>query len=242
VKPIYKFFLILVVALIGFLSFLNHSFFDYKVGFFTFLAILLPFSLRFLGIANSLIAVVALRISLFLYGGFLFLIPSTFGIPTLIYAFCWHLERERSEKASLLKILINIVLPICCVTLFFCWPGIGLGALYSFYWLIVPAVFAFQVLSDRSHRFDFLLTTTRIVFIQHAIGSIIWLFLFPSTSEKWLALIPVVALEKITLVATIVIFGFAINCCQSMIKNRQNLFSLTVKKNVFKKRKSLCSI
>jgi hypothetical protein len=42
-------------------------------------------------------------------------------------------------------------------------------------------------------------SSLRITFITHAIGSVLWLYAMPSTPIFWLALIPIVALERFCL-------------------------------------------
>ena len=243
-KPIYKLFLFFAATAAGLLAFKNHStnIFSGKIHFFAILLVLLPFFIKFFGITNSLAAAAALRIGLFLTGKSIHLIPTTFYVPTLVYAFCWNLERKRSTQTSILKGLISVVLPIFCIILFFSFPGVELGALYSLYWLIPPTIFTFQTLYEHSHRYNFLLTVTRIAFIQHAVGSIFWLYLFPITPEKWLALIPVVATEKVELITSIATLNIIISLCRSATENWQELLSIRISGKIFQKRKSSCNI
>ncbi len=61
---------------------------------------------------------------------------------------------------------------------------------YSLYWLIPVMLYA---LGSRS-LFNESLGAT---FVQHAVGSVLWLYLVPTTSALWISLIPVVAVERL---------------------------------------------
>jgi len=80
------------------------------------------------------------------------------------------------------------LIPVACMALFVLHP-IGQQAwFYSLYWLI-PIAAAF---SDR-----LFLKSLGSTFTAHAIGSIAFLYLLPSVPELWIALIPVVFVERI---------------------------------------------
>ncbi len=50
---------------------------------------------------------------------------------------------------------------------------------------------------------NFLTRALQSTFLQHAAGSLIWVSLIPLASEQWLALIPVVAIERLLAVCSI---------------------------------------
>ncbi len=56
-------------------------------------------------------------------------------------------------------------------------------------------------------------------FIAHAVGSVIWLYTVPMVASAWLALIPIVACERLLYTAGIVMGDAVINYCVSVNKN-----------------------
>ncbi len=126
----------------------------------------------------------------------------TLGIPTIIATLCWISETQTTRIAQ----IVNVILPIACM-IAFCWHPVGQQAFaYSLYWLIPPALFAnknlFRVFAKgarRSYILNSLSPAIRITFITHAVGSILWLYTVPTTSTYWIALIPVVAFERLYL-------------------------------------------
>ncbi|MCX8196934.1 MAG: hypothetical protein N3G80_01310 [Candidatus Micrarchaeota archaeon] len=85
--------------------------------------------------------------------------------------------------------LHSAVVPLLCMIAFILHPVGGQAWFYSLYWLI-PAL----VLLVPENLFARSLGAT---FTAHSIGSIIWLYSFPSTPEFWIALIPIVAFERL---------------------------------------------
>ncbi len=84
---------------------------------------------------------------------------------------------------------LHVVFPLLAMALFVLSPN-GQGAWsYSLYWLI-PVGVAFM----RPSLFGRALQST---FVAHAAGSVMWAYLTPLTSTMWLALIPVVAVERL---------------------------------------------
>jgi len=104
----------------------------------------------------------------------------TFGIPSFFAALYW-------AKPSFWT---RLVVPIVCMVLFGLHP-IGYEALpYTFYWFIPMALYLFR----RDTIFSNALGST---FVQHAVGSVIWLYSTPTTPAMWLSLIPEVARERL---------------------------------------------
>ena len=86
--------------------------------------------------------------------------------------------------------------------------------LYTLYWFIPIAI----SLMASKHPF---LRALRGTFIAHAVGSVIWIYTVPMAAEQWLALIPVVALERSTfaLGATLLYYLIAYLSIKSKQKN-----------------------
>jgi hypothetical protein len=88
--------------------------------------------------------------------------------------------------------------PLLCIMLFIIHPTGNQAWMYSMYWLI-PLIVAY---SNNRHIYAQALGST---FIAHAVGSVIWLYTVPMTTEQWIQLIPIVALERCTYAAGIVV-------------------------------------
>lgn len=87
-----------------------------------------------------------------------------------------------------------------CSLLFICHPTGSRAWVYTLVWLI-PLL----ALKNQSHFFGQSLVST---FVAHATGSVIWLYagLGPTSAAGWVALIPLVIIERI-LLAGIMAFG-----------------------------------
>lgn len=132
---------------------------------------------------------------------FLGSIPVTLGIPTMLATLSWttaSTNKSSSISSIVLDVALHLLLPLACIGLFITHTGNGAGA-YAFYWFIPMIAWALRYTTTGSHSFIVALQST---FIAHATGSIIWLFTMPMTSEQWLALIPLVAVERLTIAAS----------------------------------------
>lgn len=99
----------------------------------------------------------------------------------------------------------SLAIPLIAMALFVLNPIGSQAWAYSLYWLI--PVFCAIVKPD-SLFFKALGAT----FMAHCIGSIVWLyFVNPMTPELWLALIPVVAVERLSFAIGITVSFLAIN-------------------------------
>lgn len=83
---------------------------------------------------------------------------------------------------------LPVLVPLACVVLFVLHPVGGAAALYSLYWFI-PAI---ALLFPR----NLILKSFGATFTAHAVGSVLFLYSFPSTPAFWLGLIPQVLLER----------------------------------------------
>lgn len=83
----------------------------------------------------------------------------------------------------------GISISLMCIAAFVAHPVGGQAYIYSAYWLI-PMILCFWT---RKSLFTESLIAT---FIAHAVGSTIWIYTCPSTAAFWIALIPIVALER----------------------------------------------
>ena len=166
------------------LSFLlgSHKFFFSGINF------ILPVIGAFFSLPISLLLISALFIFKLSVGfGVL-----TMGLPTLVAASSF------AAKSKKLDFLLHVVLPLSCMILFIAHPVASKAFAYSFYWLIPVVLYVLNY----KNTFCKALTAT---FLAHAVGSIIWLYTVPMTSTQWLALIPVVAVERLVMACGMVV-------------------------------------
>jgi hypothetical protein len=108
--------------------------------------------------------------------------------------------------------VIQVIVPLACMALFIANPVGSQAWQYSLYWLIPPII----ALAKPSHLFLRSLGTT---FTQHAIGGVIWLyFVAPMAPAAWLALIPIVAGERLLFASGISLSYVALNAIVSRVK------------------------
>lgn len=129
------------------------------------------------------------------------LLPLTYHIPTLFASAYWAYSRA----------FIRLYIPIICMILFIIHPIGGQAWAYSLYWLI--PVFLYFVKHD-----SIVLTALGATFIQHAIGSLCWLYCTSMSPEQWLALIPLVFVERVVAVLLMSIGAFAAQVIEKRMK------------------------
>lgn len=125
----------------------------------------------------------------------------TFGIPTLLATLSWSVSSNKKSSLSnaILDATLNVLLPLACIALFISHPVGNGAASYALYWFIPMVAWALRLTKMTSTSFIIALQST---FVAHAVGSVIWLFTVPMTAEQWLVLIPIVAIERITIAGT----------------------------------------
>ncbi|MCK5633286.1 hypothetical protein KAH94_06020 [bacterium] len=190
----------LSIALIGVVGILGLTIVAQRflgVGQFAFFlyAMIIPLAGMFLNVKKS-----ALYAGIFFVARWIFgIAPVTFGIPTACGAFNWSLYTNKSNslsksKIAILKFLINFLLPLFCVGLFVIHPVGSQASVYSSFWLIPVALYFINFFVPVS-LFRVALGS---VFISHAVGSVMWLYVLPTIPSKWVALMPLVAIERLT--------------------------------------------
>lgn len=124
-----------------------------------------------------------------------------FVVPGLFASLYW------STKHS----LIRFWLPLTCMIAFVAHPVGSASAVYSLYWLIPLAIYALNVNSIWTQAIG-------STFVAHAVGSVIWIYTLPTTPTLWIALLPVVAVERSICAAGMVSVCYAYNLCGAYIK------------------------
>ncbi len=120
----------------------------------------------------------------------------------------------------------SLIIPILAIALFVINPIGSQAWVYSLYWLI-PIICA--LVKPNSLFFKALGTT----FMAHCIGSITWLyFVNPMTPELWLALIPVVAVERFAFATGITVSFVAVNALLNRLFAENKADVLNVEKHI----------
>lgn len=150
-------------------------------AFFSVANCLVPLTGAFCGMVGStMLFGVAIGARMALYGGLLPLSYLVHFVPGLCAGYYWA-----SRSAG-----VRLLLPLLSMALFLMHPVGGAAWPYTLYWLL-PVMFYFL---KRDHLF---LTALGSTFTAHAVGSVIWLYTVPMEATAWLALIPVVFIERI---------------------------------------------
>jgi hypothetical protein len=114
--------------------------------------------------------------------------PLTFGIPTLMAILSWR----ASAKHDVGSLIINAFLPLCAIALFVS-SDVGECWYYSTYWFI-PLICIFF----KPTRF---VRAVQSTFVQHATGTVMWLYFADLPPVIWGKLLPIVAIERALAVA-----------------------------------------
>lgn len=114
----------------------------------------------------------------------------TFGIPSACAMLSWA-SNSNNSTAKIVHFLVNALLPAICMAVFMIHPASSAAWPYALYWLIPIAIWATRAATNS------LLAALQSTFIAHAVGSVMWVFLVPMAPSQWLALIPVVAVERL---------------------------------------------
>ncbi|MFH1831457.1 MAG: hypothetical protein ABH827_01510 [bacterium] len=142
----------------------------------------------------------------------------TWGVPTLLASAKWAFDTNSNIKSAqswvrsrvltqVLNFLVSLVLPVLCMFLFMVHPVGQQAFVYSFYWVIPVIIYVVNALGlgkQGGTKFSvgsIFLTALSSTFIAHAVGSVMCLYMVPMVAAQWLALIPVVALERFVFAA-----------------------------------------
>ena len=110
-------------------------------------------------------------------------------------------------------IQLFVVVPLCAMMLF-CVHPIGTQAFYySWYWFI-PMIIYFFVQDTIYSR------ALAASFLAHAVGSVVWLYAGNIPAEIWIALIPLVAVERLIIAAGMVGFIYLFRSINSFCENK----------------------
>lgn len=173
--------------------------------FFSAVSVVLPVVGGLFGMAAS----VPMLIGYFLIRKIFGFAVITAGLPTLCATANWAYQ-----KNNVLRVLLQLALPACCMGLFALHPVGGQAFAYALYWVIPMAIFFI----NRRVQSVFLVAISS-TFIAHAVGSVMWLYTMPMTAEQWLGLIPVVAVERLMFATGATLFYFVAHPSIRLLRN-----------------------
>ena len=117
--------------------------------------------------------------------------------------------------------VLHVVLPLICMALFIAHP-VGMGAFaYTIYWLVPVALYV-------ANKELFFLRALSSTFIAHGVGSVIWIWCSPMTSSAWLALIPVVFVERVIFALGMTLIYQAVCGVQKLVRTYTQSATSTV--------------
>lgn len=118
--------------------------------------------------------------------------------------------------------IIKCGISFASIALFLLHPVGAQAAVYSAYWLI-PLVLG--VTAQRS----FFMHALGATLTAHAVGSVIWLYSVSTTPALWIGLIPVVAIERLTFAAGMVVLHAIVQkisaATSSVCSKKESLFA-----------------
>ncbi|MCX6778119.1 MAG: hypothetical protein NT157_04505 [Candidatus Micrarchaeota archaeon] len=172
-----------------------------------------PLAAAFIGIGMGVAAILAAELANFVLLGKAITLVNVARLFPMLFAAYYFARNGRKESA---------IVPIVCMILFAIHPIGAQAWYYSLYWLIPVIAMA---LPNR-----LLARSLGATFTAHAVGSIIWLYSFPSTPEFWVMLIPVVAFERVLFAGGISISYVGFNSVLARLENMFDLRELFVDK------------
>jgi len=93
------------------------------------------------------------------------------------------------------KAKLSVLAPLVCIALFLLHPVGAAAWPFALFWLIPVAAFAFPQ--------NLLLRSYGATFSAHAVGGVLWLYTIPTDAAYWLALMPIVVVERTVFAAGI---------------------------------------
>lgn len=139
-----------------------------------------------------------------------------FMFPVLGAVYYFSAYAKSGSKSDLLSTAI----PLAAISAFVLHPVGSQAAFYSLFWVIPLVV---KLLPE-----NLFLRSVGSTFTAHAIGSVFWLYLFQTTPAFWLALIPVVMLERLTFAfgisASFLAFNNVLGLAESKFKSLSGAF------------------
>ncbi len=93
--------------------------------------------------------------------------------------------------------LTHLLIPLACMVLFVAHPIAGQAWFYALFWLVPMIVHGLKPQSLFARALG-------ATFVAHAVGSVVWAYTVPMSPHQWMALVPVVPVERMLMAAGIV--------------------------------------
>ena len=170
---------------------------------FTFFQFMGPIAGGFLGAGVGVLSVLLAQLVSFFWLGQKVELLNVLRLAPMLFAAFYFAKYSKGKLAQAL-------VPLACMALFIINPIGAQAWYYSLYWL-VPAI----VLLLPENLF---LRSLGSTMTAHAIGGIIWLYFVPTTPAFWVALIPVVAFERLMFAGGISVSYIAFNTALSRVE------------------------
>ena len=170
---------------------------------FTFFQFMGPIAGGFLGAGAGVLSVMLAQLVSFFWLGQKVELLNVLRLAPMLFAAFYFAKYSKGKLAQAL-------VPLACMALFIINPIGAQAWYYSLYWL-VPAI----VLLLPENLF---LRSLGSTMTAHAIGGIIWLYFVPTTPAFWVALIPVVAFERLMFAGGISVSYIAFNTALSRVE------------------------
>ena len=171
--------------------------------YFTLFQFMGPIAGGFLGAGAGVLSVLLAEIVSFIWLGKEANALNLLRLLPMLFAALYFAKYSRNR-------LFGAIVPLACMALFIIHPVGSQAWFYSLYWL-VPLI----MLLLPEHLF---LRSLGATMTAHSIGSVIWLYFIPSTPEFWIALIPIVAAERLLFALGITGSYFALSTIFSHVK------------------------
>lgn len=177
--------------------------------YFTFFQFLGPVAGAFLGPLFGAASVLLAELINFVLLGKEIELINLLRLTPMLFAACYFGAFAGKRESLLRSPAVVAAVPVLCMLAFWLHPtGAGAWA-YPFYWLI-PAI---SLLFPKR----LFMRSLGATFTAHAIGSTLWLYTVPMPAEAWLALIPIVAYERLAFAAGISVGYIALNAVLSRL-------------------------
>lgn len=137
----------------------------------------------------------------------------TCGVPTLFAMLSWNYAWATTKRLGrIVDFMLHVVVPFACMIIFMAMTT-GVARVYSLFWVIPIAIYAARQYGYKNIFSQALAST----FLAHAVGSIMWVFAVPMTEGQWIALIPVVVIERLLYASATVGVLYGVRSCSNVM-------------------------
>lgn len=147
-----------------------------------------PIAGAFLGPVFGVISVLGAQLADFFLVGKAFSLINIIRLTPMLFAAYYFGTKKRVSGMS-----VGIIIPLIAMAAFMLHPIGKQVWFFSLYWSIPVIV----KLLPKKYSCHVLLNSLGATFTAHAVGTAAWIWSVPMTAEQWIALIPVVAYERL---------------------------------------------